>query len=946
MNRFLSKSKSMETGSRRSTEIGPGLPPLDVNLSESALKEAAYEIILVASGSIAARALVYTGIKKSTSLNKPAEKSATAMAASRMKKALGLRSKRDSDSQGKAKQPIERLRIQLGVSEKVDARVRRALTRATAGQTGKSLVVPVELLQNIGSTDFFESEEYNQWRSSQLDVLEAGLLCHPKIDLDKREIGAQRLKQVLFEARQTPFETGRNSERMQALRSAAMALASRGDDGIHWADGYPFNVHLYQVLLQCCFDTQDPSAVIDEMDELVDLLKNGWSILGIDQKVHNICFLWVLFRQFFVTGETELELLGAAQTQLNEVSKDAKNERDPIYIQLLSSALSGMQQSVEKRLFSYHDAFPVGGAGLMDKLIPYALAAAQILHEDISQEYRRRRTEQVNVAATRIDAYIRSSVRSAFAMMMEPVDSKRKLAKTQTPALAVLAKDTMDLLRNEKAKYSPIFSQWHPNPGGVAAATLHACYHRELKQYLTGLKILTPESVEVLKSADQLEKELVQAVVEDAVDCDDGGKGLIREMPPFEGDSTVAALTKQWVQSSIERLGEWAERNMAKEDWNPNAMREHYAPSVVELLRLIEETLDAFYVLPISPPKDVVQDLASGVDRVLYRYVAHAVSNCESKTNPRLPPLTRWNKDLHAKSSLSWFKKDKRKGQVEPRNGVQHVDTTELQHLCVRINTLYHLESELEFMDKRIRAGWQDNSVKRDSEPQSKKQPGKSPDASGDQAKFERARSSCKEGIQKLTEAGVHRAVFQDMRAVLWDGLYAGGVANARVDQVIHQLDAQLEVIASTVSGRLRNKLVTALMRCCFDAFSLVILGGGPSRAFQAADAAMLEEDLAALRELFKADGDGLPAEVVDRYSSCAAQVLPLFAMETGELIDRLKSLDGGGRSRGSSSAPVPPNPKSWSPSDPNTVLRVLCHRADETASKFLKKAYGLPKRV
>jgi len=40
----------------------------------------------------------------------------------------------------------------------------------------------------------------------------------------------------------------------------------------------------------------------------------------------------------------------------------------------------------------------------------------------------------------------------------------------------------------------------------------------------------------------------------------------------------------------------------------------------------------------------------------------------------------------------------------------------------------------------------------------------------------------------------------------------------------------------------------------------------------------------------------------------------------------------------------MPPTTGKWSATDPNTVLRVLCYRGDETASKFLKKTYHLKK--
>ncbi|GKC52783.1 mammalian uncoordinated homology 13 protein [Tanacetum coccineum] len=43
---------------------------------------------------------------------------------------------------------------------------------------------------------------------------------------------------------------------------------------------------------------------------------------------------------------------------------------------------------------------------------------------------------------------------------------------------------------------------------------------------------------------------------------------------------------------------------------------------------------------------------------------------------------------------------------------------------------------------------------------------------------------------------------------------------------------------------------------------------------------------------------------------------------------------------------PLPATTGQWSPSDPNTLLRVLCCRNDDAASKFLNKNYNLPKKL
>ncbi|MBA0816936.1 hypothetical protein Gohar_001546 [Gossypium harknessii] len=98
--------------------------------------------------------------------NTPAlQRSLTSAAASKMKKALGLKSPGSSpgskkspgsgpgSGQGKSKRPVtvgELMRIQMRVPEAVDARVRRSLLRIGGGLVGRrieSVVLPFELLQ-------------------------------------------------------------------------------------------------------------------------------------------------------------------------------------------------------------------------------------------------------------------------------------------------------------------------------------------------------------------------------------------------------------------------------------------------------------------------------------------------------------------------------------------------------------------------------------------------------------------------------------------------------------------------------------------------------------------------------------------------------------------------------------------------------------------------------
>ncbi|XP_058222177.1 protein unc-13 homolog [Rhododendron vialii] len=982
--RFAATTATIITSSPLPSPFGDLTP----TLSASDLRETAYEIFVAACRTSSGKPLTFVPSSSSAGgerSNSPSpslsslssspsmqQRSLTSTAASKMKKALGLRSsgsgslKRSGEGspttsvgsgggggRGNKRAPVtvgELMRVQMRVSETVDSRIRRALLRIAAGQVGRrieSMVLPLELLQQFKSSDFTDQEEYEAWQKRNLKILEAGLLLHPHVMPEKSNTTLQRLWQIIHGALDRPLETGRNNESMQILRNAVMSLASRSSDGslaesCHWADGSPLNLRLYEILLEALFDNNDETSIIEEVDELMELIKKTWAILGINQMLHNLCFTWVLFNRFVVTGQVENDLLYAADSQLAEVAKDAKTSKDPAFAKILNSTLSSILSWAEKRLLAYHDTFDAGNIDTMQSIVSLGVSAAKILVEDISNEYRRKRKGEVDVARNRIDTYIRSSIRTAFAQRMEKADSSRRSSRNQPnplPVLAILAKDVGELATNEKQVFSPILKLWHPFAAGVAVATLHACYGNELKQFVSGITELTPDAVQVLRAADKLEKDLVQIAVEDSVDSDDGGKAIIREMPPFEAEAAIANLVKVWIKTRVDRLKEWVDRNLQQEVWNPQAIQEGYAPSAVDVLRMVDETLDAYFQLPIPMHPALLPDLMAGLDRCLQYYITKAKSGCGSRNTfvPTMPALTRCT--VGTKFQGVWKKKEKavnsqrRNSQVATMNGDNSFG---IPQLCVRINTLHRIRTDFESVEKRIIIHLR-NSESAQAEDFS----------NGLGKKFELAPAACLEGVQQISEAVAYKIIFHDLSHVLWDGLYVGEPSSSRIEPFLLALEQVLTVVSDTVHERVRTRVIADVMKASFDGFLLVLLAGGPSRAFAQQDSQIIEDDFKSLKDLFWANGDGLPTDLINKFSNTAREVLPLFRTETESLIERFRrlTLETYGSSA-KSRLPLPPTSGQWSPTEPNTLLRVLCYRNDEAASKFLKKAYNLPKKL
>lgn len=117
-----------------------------------------------------------------------------------------------------------------------------------------------------------------------------------------------------------------------------------------------------------------------------------------------------------------------------------------------------------------------------------------------------------------------------------------------------------------------------------------------------------------------------------------------------------------------------------------------------------------------------------------------------------------------------------------------------------------------------------------------------------------------------------------------------------------------------------------------------MLLDGGPSRAFSDFDVIMMEDDLNILKDLFVADGEGLPRSLVEEEARFAHQILSLFSLRAESVIQLLMT-----SSEHSSIGLEVHKYGHRHLGDAHTLIRVLCHKKEREASKFLKRHYHLP---
>ncbi|KAL4386738.1 hypothetical protein GQ457_09G022060 [Hibiscus cannabinus] len=870
----------------------------------------------------------------------------------------GLSTSQPSKQKRAPSTPAEIMKQQMKVTEQSDSRLRKILTRTLVGQMGRrpeTIILPLELIRHSKPTEFIDSHEYHIWQRRQLKLLELGLLS--SIPSDKSNPLVTRLREIVRAGESNPIDTSKNSETIRTLCNTVASLACRGSgtniaptDICHWADGYPFNIHIYISLLQAIFDTKDETLVLDEVDDLLELMKKTWSILGINKAIHNACFTWVLFQQYVVTNQAEPDLLSAAYTMLTEVEIDAKRpDKETTYVKLLSCVLVSVQNWAEVRLLHYHEYFNKGNVDEIENLLPMALFSAKLLNEDLKMMEVDKVLVDLN--GDRVDSYIRSSVKNAFAMMIETENFKhRKENEGPNESLLHLAKETENLASKERELFSPILKKWHPIAVGVAAATLHRSYGAVLKQFLSETIVLNGEIVEVIERASTLENFLVQMVVEDSVECDDGGKGIVREMVPYEVDSIILRLLRQWIDERTKKEKELVARIKETESWNPKSKSEPYAQSCMELTKSADQMVKDFFDIPIGITDEVVVDLAQGLEQIFQEYTTF-VASCGSKQSyvPSLPPLTRCNRD--SKFFKIWRMANPCSVGI---HDMQHLIATEKHHsrpstsrgtqrLYVRLNSLHYLIFHLHSIDKTLTLSPRVSATKPTQPPDTRRH------HSLLSSYFEHVNVAIQSACDHVSEVAAYRLVFLDSKAVFYESLYIGEVANSRIKPLLKVLKQNLTLLTAILVDRAQALAMKEVMKACFEAFLMVLLAGGHSRFFEISDHQMIEEDFESLKKVFCTCGEGLISEdVVQREAEPVEGVIALMGQTTEQLAEDLCALtsemSGTEAISSGQKLPIPPTIR-WERGDPNTMLRVLCHRNDREANLFLKRSFQLAKR-
>lgn len=930
-----------------------GLPSLKTGLSDDDLRETAYELFLAS--------LLFSGNGVYSAEDRKREKSPKFLSGLKSKKEKIHLQSQSSESHSKL---IDIVRGQMQISEALDACIRRNLIQLAARKTFGQVDLPqisLGLLIGIFKSDFLNEKAYIQWKNRQANILEELLFCSTSFTTTEH-LTVRSCLEKIRDTTEWDFKMSASGrvEVLSSIRQVALKLSSLpGQFGIlsetyYWTAAYHLNIRLYEKLLFGMFDVLDECQLIEEADAIMSLIKLTWSTLGITQKMHNTIFAWVLFQQFVGTGEGML--LEYAVLELQKVSPTEENDGKEVQyinniicsrkcndrednLSLLQAIFVSISIWCDNKLQDYHRHFSQEPSNFK-RVMALASTVGLFTPGDCAEIKLTKLHTSNDNAARKVKGYVEKSIETACRQVANTIDLESKVQRSHP--LALLANELRSIAEREVSVFWPVICHWCSEALMISAIMLQQFYRERLKPFLQGVTSLSEDARLVLPAANKLDQYLTQIYTSA---CEKkGSHHHMNQLEHYQIGEVCRPIILDWVIAQHAHILEWTGRAIDLEDWEPLSFQQRQGASIIEVFRIIEETVDQFFGLNL--PLDIIhlQAVLSIIFHSLDAYLQRLLHQLVEQNHlyPTAPPLTRYEETV-----LPMLKKKLHEFTVLDESVSEKLNELTIPKLCIRLNTLQYIQKQVGVLEEGIRKSWAivgpsvDQAWAEGETEESLERNFLTSSEAVDElfiTTLNIIRDTATGAIRKICDFIGARVVFWDLRDSFLSCLYRGSVESARLESFLTHIDTVLDHICSLIDDSLRDFVVLSICRASLDGYVWVLLDGGPSRAFSNSDITMMEDDLSTLKEFFIAGGEGLPRSLVEREAKYAEEILGLFTLQSETLIRMLMSA--------SENISVDLDPQNHGPThleDANTLVRVLCHKKDRESSKFLKRQYHLP---
>lgn len=806
------------------------------------------------------------------------------------------------------------------------------------------------LLRQASPSDFQNFRAYMMWRNGTSVLVQDSLVQAVTTSWDASNAGPaddpDRTAHYLLAKMKGAFrrleckdaddyDGKEKDETVAAIVAVCDEIASRCRSGSTRAIPFELRVSIAEVLLRGTFDSFDAGAVIDEADELDRLLSaKVWPVLGIDDDIHMALQIWAHYRNFYISKE-----VGLLERAIDIVSRRSQAEApdaravtagNAASAKLVKNIVAGVRGECVRVLSDYHHL--CGSPREVSSIIRLLVAVDTVSGDG-------------EALADTLADLIRASVTESFDRKASEV---RRHAPSEQDVVALLATACLELLRSECEEYSQMLRHYVPASPGLAAWALHEAYGARLLPWIISIRTLDKHSIATLGTALSLEDKLMSEMQAFGLDADVAPWGVLGRVTP---------QLYEWTKGQLNTLEQWSERIVSSEAWTSSTSAGTGADvdcgtSMGEMLKASNDVVESLFTMGIPIPPGVVRSMVDGVDAILQRYCDSVIDPLRGVDEifPPEPPLTRYKKDV-VDTAQQIDRAHTPGGMNQRPTSMEKSPGGSLKNITAKVGSVF-TSSWLPALtsDQRERIlgvtyeslSLRANSLRGVAQGMSQMQDvviemweaGQGPAGGSDVEWASGIFSGVVDKAIANIEAVLHFAAVKlicgHLREDVFSVLYRFNVQAHRLNPVLLEVDACLGQMCQTLAPELTSQLAHHFCATLNAAVRHVLLDGGPVRWFSLSDVADLKDDMESMAYMFYADGDGLAQEEIEAIMRGTLEAVQLMDDDTGALVALLRDKSTMAR-RGLSE---------------NLVIRVLCHRKDHSASKFLKSQYAIKKTL
>ncbi|MEW5298067.1 MAG: hypothetical protein WDW36_001229 [Sanguina aurantia] len=495
-----------------------------------------------------------------------------------------------------------------------------------------------------------------------------------------------------------------------------------------------------------------------------------------------------------------------------------------------------------------------------------------------------------------------------------------------------------EVLRAE-SDFGNFLSNYLPEATAVAAVRLYSLYGGMLQAWLNKGQPLDDAAQAVFRAALLLHPDLsppIVAAMQPSITLALPSPEVLEVLSlyrPWDLTTPLGVAQQQWVNTQVVNITTWVTRALSSERWRAvSPGSQGYSQSAVEVAKIVNDALEALAAMRLPVQPQALDSLTAGLESSLQRYarVVREKVGTAARFIPPAPPPTRFKKPSVVKQETA--EADALKGRKANlalvfMESVPKIDTTSEAALltpdiiCTCLISLHYLLAKTDTIVETLSRMFDTATPSSTTSSQQHHPPAAtSPAPAGEYNPFsddqrgsnvsgsntcgagggavavqERqmaaGRNEFRKGIATASEVLATKVVFWDLRHDWLEVTYRHHVTSARVDPVITRLNMALGSLCGAMPDDLKDQFVTCLLRSSAQAHERVLLDGGPCRWYTPADVPMLLEDLAKLKGLFYADGEGLARDDIGQATARLSMLLELMRLEVAPIMAALKQV-------------------------------------------------------